>query len=772
MLVIMNSKKIIFILLFCLTAYFSALAQYSGSNGKGDNLAETISDLNGILFLYNYAGGNGKGDNFIFYDGSLNGDLFQPLYSGSIGRGDIVGEVVNTILSSTNTLFIGGQAKGDNFAVLMNSPLGDYFTGTISTNFSLPDNWSNFQFPNGFTAHVTSSTSQPVLDNLLLISTNTTINIHSGASLDVNTSGILQVDGVINNSGTITLYSDATGSGTIGTSNGSITGAVTVQRYIPAVARRYRLYSPPITNYNYSQLIDDIFVTGPANGIGFDATLHANNPSVYTYQEATTGGRGWKTFSTINTDLAIGNGALIFIRGDRTLPAPQWYTAPYVAQNAVTLDCTGELQFGPLTINLTYNTTGDANVDGFNLVGNPYASPIDWSLVTKNNISPFYYVLNPITNAFEAYNSGNIASGQAFFVRATNTNPNITFNESNKSTTNTNGYFKTAIVPMEFVFEMDSITKDKLYLNFDDNHSMNFNLNEDAIKLSNPSSLSIYSELNNSKIQINAVPNLDNWLVTDTVFISTSASSGTYKINIQRLPTSMLGRQLWLQDKLTNVSFALLNDTSFQIQITSANITSYNRFALFMKNSNPVPVQWIKYSGLVKGNNAELNWSTGNEKNNHGFFIERKLKGDSTFNSIGFIKGSGNSTSIKRYSFIDSGIFNSNTHCFYRLRQMNYDGTYSYSRTIKLEGLNTSDHEIMVYPNPTKRNGILFIESIREDDEFRVVIINSVGEEILIAESTKNKLELNINTLSPGVYFIQYLSLNYHNKTTKKWVVY
>jgi hypothetical protein len=98
-------------------------------------------------------------------------------------------------------------------------------------------------------------------------------------------------------------------------------------------------------------------------------------------------------------------------------------------------------------------TTGNYKVRGFNLVGNPYASSIDWSTFSNTtstaaiyglNVTPSIWTFDPKTKNYATYNAltniatGNggkiIASGQGFFVQATAASPSLTFQEAAKST--------------------------------------------------------------------------------------------------------------------------------------------------------------------------------------------------------------------------------------------------------------------------------------------------------------------------------------------------
>lgn len=108
----------------------------------------------------------------------------------------------------------------------------------------------------------------------------------------------------------------------------------------------------------------------------------------------------------------------------------------------------------------------------------------------------------------------------------------------------------------------------------------------------------------------------------------------------------------------------------------------------------PLPVTWqgfgaeILYDGVT-----ELTWKTASELNNEGFYIEKSLNGV-TFEAIGFVYGNGTTNEQQTYQFTDE-LFLQNA--YYRLLQVDYDGTSEYSETIFVKH---PDSSIRIYPNP------------------------------------------------------------------------
>ncbi len=94
-----------------------------------------------------------------------------------------------------------------------------------------------------------------------------------------------------------------------------------------------------------------------------------------------------------------------------------------------------------------------------------------------------------------------------------------------------------------------------------------------------------------------------------------------------------------------------------------------------------LPVTYLNFNGVLQNNEAILTWSTATEINNKGFFVERRSDAQ-TFTDIGFVQGNGTSVSVNNYTFSDAKLISGNN--YYRLKQIDLDGNFSYSPVIKL----------------------------------------------------------------------------------------
>lgn len=566
-------------------------------------------------------------------------------------------------------------------------------------------------------------------------------------------------NGRLNANGNLVLVSNASGTARIAAipATADVTGNVISQRYVPAVARRSRMLSPNTSGFTCADFKDDIFVTGSGpESSGFDASSHSQSTTIYTYQETTAGGRGWKAIPTINTAIAGGQGALVFVRGDRSLPSPQWYTAPYVSQNEVTIDYVGPVNKGTISPAITYTNTNDATSDGWNLVGNPYPSQISWTLITKTKLNNFAYIMDPATNGY-VYNDGTtpIASGQAFFVQANAASPSITFTESCKVSGAATSLFKTDPLPKLMVKMIkDALNSDVAWLKFSNGASFNYDPMEDALKFTNASINMGFKVPTNTEVQLNTVPVL-NPNMADTFTLFANAANGSYTLNFSQFAGIPAGKSVLLFDRFTNTSTNLRTDSVYTFSITADAGSKGDRFHLIITDAGSLPVELLSISAeIVNKADVKVKWTTATEKNNKGFAVER-ASANGEWKEIGFVKGNGNSSSVNTYSFIDVDPFSASQQLFYRLKQVDFSGASQLSAMVKVsmeDSGQPSVYDWSIYPNPAK--GLVTVEAEQQQQLGEVVIVDITGKTVLQVNELSNKVQIDISSLHSGVYFI------------------
>ncbi len=171
---------------------------------------------------------------------------------------------------------------------------------------------------------------------------------------------------------------------------------------------------------------------------------------------------------------------------------------------------------------------------------------------------------------------------------------------------------------------------------------------------------------------------------------------------------------------------------------------------------SPLPVELSVFTAQQIGGKVILNWSTVTETNNRGFEIQRKSSDD--WMTIGFVKGNGTTASQQSYSYEDSYQNMNSGAVTYRLKQIDMDGTASYSKSVEvsINSLPASYALNQNYPNPfnpsTKISFTLPVKSIVE-----IKVFDVTGKEINIItsknyEGGSHSVDFNASGLASGMY--------------------
>jgi len=168
-----------------------------------------------------------------------------------------------------------------------------------------------------------------------------------------------------------------------------------------------------------------------------------------------------------------------------------------------------------------------------------------------------------------------------------------------------------------------------------------------------------------------------------------------------------------------------------------------------------IPVELISFTAISNGLEVQLNWSTATELNNHGFEIERSTNRND-FVTIGFVNGHGTTAEQHDYSFTDRHL--TNAEYYYRLKQIDYDGTFEYSDIVKIEITEPNKFSLeQNYPNPfNPSTNIKF--SVPITGVVKLSIYNTLGKEVAVlvnamVETGFNEVSFNALNLPSGVYF-------------------
>jgi len=187
-----------------------------------------------------------------------------------------------------------------------------------------------------------------------------------------------------------------------------------------------------------------------------------------------------------------------------------------------------------------------------------------------------------------------------------------------------------------------------------------------------------------------------------------------------------------------------------------------------------VPVELLAFTASVRNSDVQLLWSTATELNNMGFEIERSIGNQENFVTIGFVDGKGTTTEINYYSFTDRPQINGVNQLYYRLKQVDFDGTFSYSDVVNVSYDVPAEFVLSQnFPNPfnpsTRINYFVPQESF-----VSIKVYDFLGREVMtLVNETKSigsyEIIFNAVNLPSGTYFYTMIAGNY--SATKKMIL-
>lgn len=168
----------------------------------------------------------------------------------------------------------------------------------------------------------------------------------------------------------------------------------------------------------------------------------------------------------------------------------------------------------------------------------------------------------------------------------------------------------------------------------------------------------------------------------------------------------------------------------------------------------PLPIKWISFDGKMMAGDAHLSWTTASEINNEGFSIQFSRE-NSLWETIGFVQGNGNTSSLSKYTYVHKNA--PKGRLYYKLIQLDFDGRTNESNIISLDHASQGqhNHDFVIYPNPSNGTSTINLGYIPLGS-FNVNIYNSIGQLL----QSQNHTDINTSTIGidvpeRGLYFIQ-----------------
>ena len=210
----------------------------------------------------------------------------------------------------------------------------------------------------------------------------------------------------------------------------------------------------------------------------------------------------------------------------------------------------------------------------------------------------------------------------------------------------------------------------------------------------------------------------------------------------------------FMQDVITGTLINVFMSDSGVYGLT--NFGAFNQMKLFVY-FNFVPVELTSFTASVNGQAVYLSWNTATELNNKGFAVEQlsESQGDN-WEEIGFVPGSGTTTEPGSYSFIDNNLTNGTYS--YRLKQIDFDGSYEYSQAVEVNVYQPQKFSLSQnYPNPFNPTTSISY-SVSEDGFVRLSVYNVLGQRLVDlvngeVKSGIHQVSFDAKNLSSGVYY-------------------
>ncbi len=702
--------------------------------------------------------------------------------SSNIGQATVAASLVHGVAPGTPTISytVSNTFNGTTCSAAATKPITVYSeatSGYITKQDGNFNNASTWQISVG--SDLLDATVPPTATNPVTVKNQLTLNtdFNTASNFTITTGGSMLIApnhyfgstaGTIDFGGNLVIVqSDNTGTGAIGSIAGTIGSAthVRVERYIGAGdgtqngKRAWRLLTSPVTGVtinaswqeglvaettnpaigdpNYGTLISgrsqQTAATAFSHGYDFWPAIVNGNSSIRYYQPDAGNGL-WNSLpgnGLKGLNIEVYPAYMLYVRGNRSIQTTGF--------GPTTLRAEGTLKQGS-----SQPAIAVPGSNGFTLIGNPYASPIDfeqvytnlntsgirhqfyiWSAslstygafeLVNNNGSGYTIVPKPFTPGTEVINNNAryIPSGAGFFIVPTSAaGGSVTIDESAKAPTQTalvNPYrggedlSRKLWINLNLKDSTSSTLADGVLAQFDASYSDDVN-SDDAIKQENfNENLSIVRHANS--LIIEARPEVQ---ATDTVQLKLSnVTKRNYQLQL-KADKFTSGVQAWVEDNYLGSKQPVdlsggITTLDFTITSDSASWKS-DRFRVVFQNSSVLPVTLTSVKAAPQNGGVQVSWTVTNEVNMKGYTIERSTDGGSTYNVIATQTAKNNTAAaLTNYAGFDAAPQQGDN--LYRIKIESKEGNISYSQIVKVTlGEDRKDIQITMYPNPVRKEG-------------------------------------------------------------------
>lgn len=508
---------------------------------------------------------------------------------------------------------------------------------------------------------------------------------------------------------------------------------------------------------------------------------------MYNYDEVTNRFAAHSTANGKNTKytpLKAGVAYFLFVYGDRTNTV---YTSN---PKNTTISSKGKV----LTGDQAYTTASANPLSGvtnrFTMLGNPFASPVNWATVSRTNLSNTFWGWDPNLNNTGGFvtvstagtvtlispYSGSVGlnqyiqPGQGFFVKTTGASPAMTIKESDKvSNFNSIAFFTEPAnslvnniplfaINLQYGGGANMILADGALAAFDNSFSNSVG-EEDAVKVTGSTEvLAIQNGAGLLSIDARKMPQSG-----DTILISLAGiNRPQYTLQIFANQVSGSGLSAFLEDDYLGTSQELsLTDTNiivFNVNVVAPASSAADRFRIVFRDLTVLPVQfrWVKAAPKAKDNLVQ--WSVAEESSTLKYQIEHSTTGVH-FTVAGEVFARG-IAGVQDYQWLHLQPATGSN--FYRVKAINADGKFVLSNIVQVKtgAIVLSEPYIKVFPNPVTNLQLNILLGNMPRGQYAVQLVNTQGQVVFkkIIEhggGTASQVFPIANGIPAGIYYVQ-----------------
>jgi len=541
-----------------------------------------------------------------------------------------------------------------------------------------------------------TQTSASTLDILSAVDIENGFSVNSSSAVNAGTNLLRLLSTPANTANVAPLASGA-----------SITGSVIVQRYLPkAVAvRNFHYMSSPVTNSSMP-----------------DWDLELPIAKAYRWNEPTT--------------------AYVIYSLAGALPSGRGFAVDVSSPATFTYDTRGTLGQGDILVPVTAKTSQVDGPDGWNLIGNPYPSAIDWdNIALPAGIYNAIYFTDNFNNSGQGSGvqsvtyvdgvgtptgyAGQIAQGQAFWVKAT-ANTTLTFTEAAKISPTNVQFYREGETPNVLRITMEGQgVKEEAVVRLREGATDRFDGKYDAHKFINsPVSLTTLTT-DNVKAVINAFGKED--CNRSIPLVAEGISTGNYQFSFVGMES--FGAQLNVSfiDQIENKTIDLRREKEYTFSVTDQNLNALStRFKIVLSSSMEDVVITAEGPTLISSYEVGNQW----------YLDDEILEGETT----------------DRVEASQSGIYT------VKVTDGTCSSASSREKSVTASEQNTNlQQEINIFPNPTQDK--VFVEVKSFNNNVKAVMTNAAGVEIetkaLVGENGIKAGEFDLIPYATGIYNIR-----------------